>query len=176
MATLQSTRDDANLVGQGTLDNPYDERQEPDHHALWEILIARDSEAFAKCDWSICDNDFARDRFDGISAHASLDPLRWTLRYPTVDAYRDDWLTMAEKYRQVPFAKISHRDFLYRMQTFARVDLADDRAVVWKQFRAAASLTNGEQHRAWGQSVYRLHRVDGRWQIVGFVGYLPLES
>lgn len=170
------TANKIDLVARGTLHNPYDAQLEPDHHALWEILVARDSDAFAACNWSICEGDFARTRFDGISANGFLDPLKWTLQYPTLDSYRDDWLRMAEEYWHVPFADISHRDFLYFMQTFARVDLADDRAVVWKQFRAEALLTSGERHRARGQSVYRLHRIDGRWLIVGFVGYLPLES
>ena len=176
MVKMETNAEQIDLVARGTLDNPYDAHHEPDRHALWEILVARDSEAFAACDWSMCKEDFAPMRFDGISAQGSLDPLNWSLQYPTVDSYRDDWLKMADKYRQVPLSDISHRDFLYLMQTFARVDLTDDRAVVWKQFRAEALLTTGERHRALGQSVYRLHRIDGRWLIVGFVGYLPLGS
>jgi hypothetical protein len=62
------------------------------------------------------------------------------------------------------------------MQSIARVEIADDRAVVWKQFRADEQLTTGGRHKTLAQTVYRLHRIDGRWLIVGFVGYLPLES
>jgi hypothetical protein len=62
------------------------------------------------------------------------------------------------------------------MQTIARIELADDRAVAWKQFRADERLTTGGRHTTLAQSVYRLRRIDGRWLIVGFVGYLPLES
>jgi hypothetical protein len=164
------------IVAHGTLQNPYDAGHRPDQHLFWELLVARDSEAFAACDWSLCADDFAPDRFDGISANGSLDPAQWSLRYPTVESYRDDWLKMAEAFRRLPLTGISHRDFLYRMQTFARVESASDRAIVWKQFRAEAPLTNGDRHKALGQSVYRLHRIDGRWLIVGFVGYLPLES
>jgi hypothetical protein len=164
------------IVAHGTLESPYDTVRQPDQHLLWELLVARDSDAFAACDWSICAEDFAPGRFDGISANGSLDPAQWSLRYPTVESYRDDWLKMAEAYRQLQLTGISHRDFLYRMQTFARVESACDRAVVWKQFRADAPLTSGDRHVVTGQSVYRLHRIDGRWLIVGFVGYLPLES
>jgi hypothetical protein len=46
---------------------------------------------------------------------------------------------------------------------------------VWKQFRADEALTTGDRYTILAQSVYRLHKIDGRWLIVGFVGYLPLE-
>jgi hypothetical protein len=65
---------------------------------------------------------------------------------------------------------------LYRMQHIARIEISAARAVVWKQFRATESLTSGGNYEIRAQSVYRLHRIDGRWLIVGFVGYLPLES
>lgn len=156
--------------------NPYCAANDPARYAIWEALVARDSEAFAAQDWSICANDFAADRFEGISAHGSLDPSEWSLRYPTVESYRDDWLRMAREYRTVPLAEISHRELLYRMQTVARMELSANRAVVWKHFRADEPLTTGGRHKAQAQSVYRLHRIDRHWKIVGFVGYLPLES
>jgi hypothetical protein len=156
--------------------NPYDAAADADHYALWQALIARDSDAFVAADWSLCDDDFSHDRFEGISAHGSFDPLAWTLRYPTVESYRDDWREMAKRFLEVPLANVTHRALLYRMQTFAKIEIAADRAVVWKQFSADEPLTNGDRYRISAQSVYRLHRTDGRWRIVGFVGYLPMES
>jgi hypothetical protein len=156
--------------------NPYDALREADGHALWEALIARDSDAFAAADWSICDGDFAHERFEGITAHGSLNPMDWALRYPTVESYRDDWLEMAKRYLDLPLAAVTHRDLLYKMQSFAKLEISNDRAIVWKQFRADEPLANGERHHICAQSVYRLHRIDGRWLIVGFVGYLPLEA
>jgi hypothetical protein len=158
------------------LKNPYDAASDADRHALWQALIARDSDSFVAADWSMCDGDFAHERFEGISAHGSLNPVDWTLRYPTVVSYRDDWLQMAERYLKVPLAAVSHRELLYKMQTFAKVEIEDDRAIVWKQFRADEPLTNGERYGICAQSVYRLHRIGGQWKIVGFVGYLPLEA
>ena len=77
---------------------------------------------------------------------------------------------------KLPLAAVSHRELLYQMQSFAKVEIADGRAIVWKQFRADEPLTNGDRYTISAQSVYRLHRIDGQWQIVGFVGYLPLEA
>jgi hypothetical protein len=158
------------------LTNPYDAAIEPDHHALWQALIARDSDSFVAADWSMCAADFAADRFEGISAHGSFDPMAWTLRYPTVESYLDDWLSMAEVFRQIPLAEVSHRELLYRMQRFAKVEIQGDRAVVWKQFAADEPLRDGGRYQIAAQSVYRLHRIDAKWLIVGFVGYLPLEA
>ena len=61
-----------NYHGRG--ENPFDLAIQPDHYEIWEALIARDSDAFAAIDWSICEADFATDRFDGISAHGSANP------------------------------------------------------------------------------------------------------
>jgi len=158
------------------LANPYDAAADADRHALWQALIARDSDAFVAAEWSLCEDDFSHDRFEGISAHGSFDPINWTLRYPTVESYRDDWLEMAKRYLEIPLAEVSHSDLLYRMQNFAKVEIAGDRAIVWKQFFADEPLTDGDRYRISAQSVYRLHRINNRWQIVGFVGYLPLES
>jgi hypothetical protein len=158
------------------LNNPYDAASDADRHALWQALVARDSDSYVAADWSMCDGDFAHERFEGISAHGSLNPVDWTLRYPTVEAYRDDWLQMAERFLEIPFAATSHRELLYKMQTFAKVEIEGDRAIVWKQFRADEPLVNGDRYSIGAQSVYRLHRIDRQWKIVGFVGYLPLEA
>jgi hypothetical protein len=158
------------------LANPYDAAIDADRHALWQILIARDSEAFAAADWSLCECDFSKERFDGINARGSFDPMNWTLRYPTIESYRDDWLEMARRYRTLPLAGIRHTELLYKMQRIAKAEIHDGRAVVWKQFCANEPLSNGRHYEVCAQSVYRLHRIDGRWRIVGFVGYLPLES
>lgn len=157
-------------------ENPFDSATEPNHYEIWEALIARDSDAFAAVDWSICESDFAADRFDGISAHGSLNPVEWSLQYPTVASYRDDWLRMAQDYLAIPLARVSHRELLYRMQRIAHIEIAEGRAVVWKQFRATEPLATGGEYKVQAQSVYRLRQVDGRWLITGFVGYLPLET
>jgi hypothetical protein len=156
--------------------NPYEARVDADRHALWDILIARDSDAFIAADWSVCDDDFAHGRFEGLSANGAIDPTQWTLRYPTVESYRDDWLQMADQFRAMPLVAIPHRELLYRMQSFAKVEIANGRAIVWKQFWADEPLTNGERYQISAQSVYRLQRIVGAWKIVGFIGYLPMES
>lgn len=165
-----------NAIQNDPFANPYDASVDADRHALWTILVARDSDAFVAADWDLCDDDFAHGRFEGISANGELDPIKWSLRYPTVESYRDDWLQMADRFLSTEFAATTHRELLYKMQTFAKVEIADGRAIVWKQFWADEPLANGERYKISAQSVYRLQRIAGSWKIVGFVGYLPMES
>ncbi len=47
---------------------------------------------------------------------------------------------MAERFLKVPLAATPHRELLYRMQSFAKVEIADGRAIVWKQFWADEPL------------------------------------
>jgi hypothetical protein len=156
--------------------NPFDAARDADRHELWQILVARDSDAFAAGDWSVCDGDFAHAQFEGVSAHGSADPVDWTLRYPTVDSYRDEWLGMAKTFAELPLTTIPHRGLLYKMQSFAKVEIAEGRAIVWKQFRADEPLADGGRYMVSAQSVYRMRSIDGKWKIVGFVGYLPLQE
>lgn len=156
--------------------NPFDAALDVDRHGLWQMLIARDSDAFAAGDWSVCAGDFEHAAFEGISAHGSADPVDWTLQYSTVESYRDDWLGMAKTFADIPLTNISHRELLYKMQSLAKVEIAEGRAIVWKQFRADEPLAHGGRYRISAQSVYRMRHIDGRWKIVGFVGYLPLKE
>jgi len=155
--------------------NPFDSRREPERAGLWDMLVARDNDAFAAATWNPIADDFSIDRFDGISANGSADPGTWTLAYPTVDSYRVAWLRMAEEYLCTPLADGDHRAHLYKMTRLARFEFADDRLLVWKQFVHETPLKGGGVWKIAAQSIFRLHRIDGRWRIVGFVGYLPLE-
>jgi hypothetical protein len=143
---------------------------------IWEMLVPRDSAAFIAGDWGAVDADFDPERFEGLHAHASADPADWTIAYPAVDAYRDDWLRMSREFTRLPLARASHRDFLDRLTSLERIDIAGDRAVAHKRFRAAEPLADGGVQRVSLQTLYRLHRSGGRWRIVGFIGYLPLED
>lgn len=100
----------------------------------------------------------------------------WSLRYPTVESCRDDWLRMAADYLRKPLTAADHRGLLYRMTTLDRIEIAGDRAMIWKAFDADEPLRDGGRLKASGQSLYRLHRIVEAWKIAGFVGYLPREA
>lgn len=135
------------------------------------MLLARDSDAFAARDWARVANDFAADRFEGISANGSADPAKWTLAHPTLESYRDRWLQAAAEHRarQLP----EHRLVLYRISSLKRIDVRGDRALAWKHFHADEALPDGQRWRVNAHTVYRLHCMAGVWKIAGFVAHLP---
>ena len=63
-----------------------------DRAFIWEMLMPRDFEAFAAQDWSMVANDFDEVRFLGIHAHNSPNQDDWNAAFPTLQAYRDEWL------------------------------------------------------------------------------------
>ena len=156
--------------------NPFDPERDPLRASLWEMLAARDNEAFLASDWDGIAGDFWEERFEGVSANGSFDPADWSLTHPTLDDYRRDWLRMSHEFLARPLADSDPRGLLYAMTTLDRFDLRGDRLLVWKRFRAEAPLTGGGSWSISSQSIFRLHHDGTRWRIVGFVGYLPLDD
>lgn len=156
--------------------NPFHPDQEPDRHTIWEMLVARDSDAFVKADWSMVEDDFIADQFEGVTANGSSDPGDWTLTYPTLAAYRDDWISGAEAFQQMPLVGLSHRELVYKLTTLNRIEIAGDRALCHKKFLANELLADGRRYLIACQTLYRVHRIRGVWKIVGFIGYFPLPG
>ncbi|MBA3709195.1 MAG: hypothetical protein H0W83_10300 [Planctomycetes bacterium] len=147
-----------------------------DRSAIWEMLVPRDTAAFVDGDWDRVAGDFHEGGFEGIHAHRSHDPDRWTLAYPRLADYRDDWLRMHRDLGVLPLVHITPLGFIEAMTSLERIDISGDRALAHKKFRDERVLGDGRVARTSQQSLYRLHRLAGGWKIVGFVGYLPLET
>ena len=49
--------------------NPFEQDKENDKAQLWEMLVERDSLAFANQDWDLVKEDFVTSHFMGIHAH-----------------------------------------------------------------------------------------------------------
>lgn len=149
---------------------------DPDRAQIWEMLVARDSEAFLQCDWARVAEDFAAGRFEGISANGSSDPDDWTIRYPVLDDYREDWERMAREFAAMQPMRIPPRDLIFQLTTLEQIDIARDRALCHKKFQAHELLTGGGRYTVASQTLYRLHRIEGEWKIVGFISGLPLQG
>jgi len=156
--------------------NPFDRERDPDRHALWDMIVARDSEAFVTRDWKRVEGDFAADRFECMMAHGSANPRDWKLLYPTLESIRDDWLKEAKEFLELPLADITHRDLIYKSSRLNLIEIAGDRALCHKQFTANERLKNGALYIVACQSLVRAHRIGGRWKIAGGIGYLPLSA
>jgi enamine deaminase RidA (YjgF/YER057c/UK114 family) len=143
---------------------------DPDRSELWDMLVRRDIEAFARADWTAVAQDFDEDRFFAIDAHADADPDTWRITHPQVSDYRDDWLRQSREFNaDVEDVAAS----LLAATTLADIEIAGDRAVAHKKFAGHARRKDGTLIPLCWQSLYQCARRDGRWRITGFVGYLP---
>jgi hypothetical protein len=156
--------------------NPFDAKSDPDRHWIWQHLVAIDSDAFASGDWSMIEDDFSAERFEGIRCAESRDPDDWTIAFATLAEYRNSWLAASREYLKKQFVGLSHREAVYRRCRIDRIDLAGDRALVHKKFSGTLPLADGTAISGNRQTLYRLHRIAGAWKIVGFLGQLPLEE
>ena len=146
---------------------------DPERRGLWEMLVQRDFVSFLAVDWSPMEADFWAEGFCGIDARGSADPARWTIAYPTVESYRDEWLRQARQFQRHEFHGIDKLDFLYASSRLDRIEIVGDRALAHKKFDGAATTVGGQEVVLRFQSIFHLTRIEGFWKIAGFVGYLP---
>ncbi|MAN77563.1 hypothetical protein OF122_05490 [Pelagibacterium flavum] len=147
---------------------------DPDRRAIWEMLVARDIEAFLACDWSMVEPDFAADRFMGIDGKASANPDDWRISFPTLEAYRDSWLAGARDF--APRAEIATaRAGVFGATQLTDIEITGDRALAHKKFNGRVEMKDGSFDVLDWQSVYTLARIGGIWKLTGFIGYLPYQ-
>jgi hypothetical protein len=153
------------------MQNPFSET-DPDRREIWTMLVERDIDAFLAADWSMVDDDFRREGFLGLHAHKSELPDSWSLDFPNLETYRDEWLRQAKASQAVEYAE-PVRDALFRATNMRDIDLRGDTAVCHKKFDGVIALKGGGTDVLNWQTLYFCARLEGRWKITGFVGYMP---
>src|SRR5687768_5565530 len=115
--------------------NPFDVAADPERHAIWERLVRIDGEAFIAGDWSLIENDFDADAFEGIRCDHSPDPGKWRVAFPDLASYRDSWLDASARFGATPFAGgITPRHAIFVRTHLDVVNITGDRALCHKQF------------------------------------------
>jgi hypothetical protein len=155
--------------------NLFHHQSEAERHAIWQRLVMADCEAFAAGDWSLVENDFDADAFEGIRCFHSLNPDDWRVVFPNLASYRDSWLAASEEFRTKKFATHSHLEALLIRTHLHEIDINGNRAVAHKKFYGDVPLADGTVLNDQRQTLFRLHKRDGVWKIVGFFGQLPLS-
>lgn len=155
--------------------NPFDATSDPDRHAIWHLLIVKDSEAFLATDFSLLEPDFDAENFEGIRCGHSYDPGDWRIAFPNLADYRDEWLVASQQFLQKKFTHHTHREALYARCRMTEIEILGDRALAHKKFSGTIPVADGTQLTVARQTLYRLHKQSGRWRIVGFLGQLPLD-
>lgn len=140
--------------------------------AIWTMLVARDIDAFLAADWGMVRDDFVEDGFLGIDARRSPNPDAWRLGFPTLDAYRDEWLRQAEDFKQQRFAE-DPRAAIFTTTVLEDIELAGEAALARKKFDGWLRKADGSFELMRWQTLYQCRFQGGHWKIAGFTGYLP---
>ncbi|TBB16339.1 hypothetical protein ELH48_32525 (plasmid) [Rhizobium ruizarguesonis] len=141
-------------------------------HAIWEMLVSRDIDAFLAADWSMVEHDFVEEGFIGIDGRKEVSPDKWRLAFPTLSAYRQEWLRQAEDFAKHSFAEDA-RTAIFTTTTLEDIEIEGDMALVRKKFDGGISKPDGTRDVMQWQTLYYCRLHEGRWKISGFTGYLP---
>ncbi|MGE8105424.1 hypothetical protein ACQKP1_17210 [Allorhizobium sp. NPDC080224] len=151
--------------------NPFPESDEA-RHAIWEMLVPRDIDAFLAADWSMVAHDFVEDGFIGISGNREEDPDKWTLAFPNLVAYRDEWLKQAHDFAAQTYGE-DQRTAIFTTTTLEDIEISAETALVRKKFDGGIKKADGTLDIMRWQTLYYCRLHEGRWKISGFTGYLP---
>lgn len=141
-------------------------------HAIWEMLVERDIDAFLSGDWSKVAGDFIEDGFIGIDGKLETNPDKWRLAFPSLAAYRDEWLRQAKDFASQSFAE-DPRVALFNTTTLEDIEVEGDMALARKKFDGRLRKSDGSVDVLKWQTLYYCRLHQGRWKICGFTGYLP---
>ena len=155
---------------------PYDSNPFPesdnDRHALWQMLVHRDIEAFLASDWERVAEDFIADGFIGIDARHSPNPDSWRITFPDLPTYRATWLEQARQWILGGNRERLRRE-LFEATSLRDIEIHGEVALLHKKFDGALSAADGSRVPLIWQTLYTCRRAEGRWRIAGFTGYLP---
>ena len=152
--------------------NPF-AADDPDRHAIWELLVRRDSDFFLSGDAALVAADYVETGFLGIDAGLSLDPAGWRPAYPTLALYLD--AARAARWNPADFA-VPLRPAWFACQSLPQIDLAGDAALAHKHISGRIPRRDGTALDLAWRSIFQLRRTPTGWRIAGFVGYLPLAE
>lgn len=151
--------------------NPFPATDEA-RHAIWEMLVPRDIDAFLAADWSMVAHDFVEDSFIGISGNREEDADKWTLAFPNLAAYRDEWLKQAKDFAAQTYGE-DPRAAIFTTTTLEEIEISGETALVRKKFDGGIKKADGTLDVMRWQTLYYCRLHEGRWKISGFTGYLP---
>lgn len=150
--------------------NPFPD--DADRSAIWTMLVPRDIAAYVAADWSMVENDFLEAEFFAINGNRQGNPDGWTISFPTLAHYRDEWLRQAREGQDISYAEDLEAG-IHRATSLTEIEITGDRAIAHKKFNGEIKLSDGGTDRLNWQTLYFLRKSEAQWKLTGFVGYLP---
>lgn len=151
--------------------NPFSE-QDSDRRAIWDMLVYRDIMAFLQEDWAMVADDFIEDGFIGLDAGRIGNPDAWKLGFPTLNAYREEWLRQAAEFKTLAWGE-DIETAMFRVTVLRDIEIKENVAVVHKKFFGSIVKANGSMQPMNWQTLYYCRKVNRAWKITGFTGYMP---
>lgn len=147
---------------------------DPDQHYLWEMLVTRDIKAFVLQDWDMVKDDFISEGFMGVDAGKRDNIDTWELKYPSLEAYKMEWLSQAKDFSILELTE-DKEDAFHRVTDMQQIDVQGNVALLHKKFKGAFKKIDGVEVPTDWRTLYRCRKVQGVWKITGFTGYIPLS-
>jgi len=136
------------------------------------MLVDRDTKAFVAADWDMVADDFIEENFMGIDAGKHQSPDAWTMGFPDLETYKNQWLHQAREFSSTEWAENLEEAF-FRVTNLRDIEIVGDSALVHKKFFGSITKASGEKVQTDWQTLYRCRKVMSTWKIAGFVGYMP---
>ncbi len=152
--------------------NPF-ENIDKDRSAIWEMLVDRDIHAFCSGDWSMVANDFIESGFMGLDGGKVPDPDTWTVGFPDLKTYKEEWLSQARDFINTAWKDEDPKKVFFELTNLTQIDIIGDAAIAHKKFDGVLTKKDGEKVVLNWQTLYQCRKVGDVWKIAGFVGYLP---
>lgn len=150
--------------------NPFSE-SDADRRALWHVLVHNDIEAFLDCDWDRHAADFEPDGFFGINAEKSDNSDAWRLAFPTLNAYRENWLGFSRQSVGRAERK-TLRQSHFEASRLAKIEISGNRAVCHKHFDGTIRYNDGSTEVLNWRTIYFCRKADNHWSITSFIGFM----
>jgi hypothetical protein len=150
--------------------NPF--TNDSDRRSIWDMLVDRDIKAFIAADWNMVANDFIEENFMGINGGRQGNPDGWTMGFPDLESYQNEWLQQAREFSAVEWGE-DIEAALFRITHLRDIEIVGDSALIHKKFIGSIINANGDLVPTEWQTLYRCRKVKGIWKIAGFLGYIP---
>lgn len=146
--------------------------EQADRNAIWTMLVQRDSDAFIAQNWDEVAGDFIDEGFFGIDAAGNQDPAHWTMRFASLESYKEEWLRQASATSNAAEPSLA-LGALLNATTLNRIEIDGDTAIAHKKFDGYLPNRDGTVTRLLWQTIYVVRRISQQWKIASFIGYLP---
>lgn len=153
--------------------NPFS-ASDADRAEIWDMLVARDIEAFVRTDWAMVADDFIEAGFYGLDGAGASNPDAWRIKFPNLDAYKEEWLRQARETQETADPETVQSN-IHGATRLLDIEINDGFAVARKKFDGHVRRKDGGADRLFWQTLYFCRKVEDRWKIASFVGYLPFD-